>query len=52
MMPKFSLCTPVPYQISKTVLGEVEKNEFIALPDKEGHTGSYPRKLSQPQEIW
>lgn len=30
------------------VLGEVEKNSFIALPGKEGHSGLMPSKLSVP----
>ena len=35
MPPKaWPLCTLVPNQILKTILGEVEKDSFIALPGK------------------
>ena len=35
------------------VLGEVEKNSFIALPGKGGHRGLLPWKtVSQPVGIW
>ena len=44
---KPSLCAQVPNWISETDLGEVEKNGFIALPGKEGH--SAPQNcVSQP----
>ena len=44
---KHSLYARVPNWISETVLGEVEKNGFIALPGKEGH--SAPQNcVSQP----
>ena len=39
------LCTPMLNQISETILGEVEKDSFAALPVKGGHTaGSMPSK--------
>ena len=38
----------VPNQISETVLREVEKNSFIALPGKGGHSGWCPEKLYVP----
>ena len=44
-MPKAQpLCTLVRNQISERVLGEVEKNSFIALPGKGGHSGFLPQK--------
>lgn len=45
-MPKAQLlCTMVLDPISETILGEVEKDSFAALPVKGGHTaGSMPSK--------
>ena len=43
-----SLCALVPNQISEIVVGEVEKNSFIALPGKGGHSGCVPSKLCVP----
>ena len=49
LMPKFSLCTPVPNWILETeFLDEVEKNSFIALPGKGGHSGRMPSKQCVP----
>ena len=41
-------CTPVLNQISETVLGEVKKDSFIALPGQRGHSGLMPSKPSFP----
>ena len=39
-MPKtWPLCTGAKLNLGDRVLGEVEKNSFIALPDKGGHSG-------------
>ena len=38
----------MPNQISETVLGEVEKNSFIALPGEGGHSGLLPSKTVCP----
>ena len=44
------LCILVPREILETVLGEVEKESFIALPGKGGHSGLM---LSEPRvPIW
>jgi len=40
--------TLVPNQISETVLGEVEKDSFIALPSKGGDSGVMPSPASVP----
>ena len=45
---KLSLCALVPNQISETVLGEIEKNSFIALLGKGGHSGLLPLKTACP----
>ena len=48
-MPKAQpLCTPMPNRISETVLGQAEKNSFIALPGKGGHRGVLPSKTMCP----
>ena len=52
MLKTQPLNTGADLNLGDRVLGEVEKNKFIALPDKEGHTGSCPRKLSELQKIW
>ena len=47
------LCTSAELNLRGRVLGEVEKNSFIALPGKGGHRGLLPRKTaSQPVGIW
>ena len=44
-MPESQLLyTPGPNQILKTVLGEIEKDSFITLPGKGGHSGLLPQK--------
>ena len=35
---------PVPNQILETVLCQVEKNSFVALPEKRGHSELVPFK--------
>ena len=46
-MPKAQpLCTKL--NLGDRVLGEVEKNNFIALPGKEGHSGLVPLKIVCP----
>ena len=40
-----SLCTSAKSNLRDRVLGEVEKNSFIALPGKGGHSGLIPWKL-------
>ena len=46
MMPKTQpLCTSAESNLRDRVLGEVEKNSFIALPGKGGHSGLVPQKL-------
>ena len=47
-MLKLGFCAPVPNQIRDRVLSEVEKNSFIALPGKGGHSGLVPSKIVCP----
>ena len=47
-MLKLGFCAPVPNQIKDRVLSEVEKNSFIALPGKGGHSGLVPSKIVCP----
>ena len=44
------LCTVAKSNLRNRVSGEVEKNSFIALPGKGGHSGLVPSKncVSQP----
>ena len=42
------LCTGAESNLGDRVLGEVEKNSFIALPGKEGHSGLMPLKSVCP----
>ena len=45
-MPKtWPLCTSAESNLGDRVLGEVEKNSFIALPGKGGHSRLRPQKL-------
>ena len=39
------LCTGAVLNLGDRVLGEVEKNSFIALPGKRGTEGTCPKKL-------
>ena len=55
LMPKtWPLCTSAELNLRDRVLGEVEKNSFIALLGKGGHRGRMPLKncVSQPGRIW
>ena len=45
---KIALCILVPNWILQTVLDEVEKNSFIALPDKKGHYRLLPSRAMCP----
>ena len=45
-----SLYTGAKWNLRDRVLGEVEKNSFIALPDKGGHSGLVPSKLCVPTQ--
>ena len=48
-MPKTQpLFTGAESNLGDRVLGEVEKNSFIALPGKGGHSGVMPSKLCVP----
>ena len=50
MLKTLFLCILVPREILETVLGEVEKESFIALPGRGGHSGLM---LSEPRvPIW
>ena len=50
MLPESQLLyTPGPNQILETVLGEIEKDSFITLPGKGGHS-CLNKKLCVP--IW
>ena len=42
------LCTSTELNLADRVCGEVEKNSFIALPGKGGHSGLMPSKLCVP----
>ena len=48
------LCTSAEPNLRDRVLGEVEKNSFIALPGKGGHSGLMPSKTvcPNPGGIW
>ena len=43
------LCTGAELNFGGRVLGEVEKNSFIALPGKGGHSGLVPLKIVCPE---
>ena len=48
-MPKTRhLCTSAGSNLRDRVLGDVEKNNFIALPGKGGHSRLLPLKLCVP----
>ena len=49
-MKAWSLCAGAKSNLKDRVLGEVEKNSFIALPDKGGHSGLVPSKLCVPTQ--
>ena len=48
------LCTGAESNFRDTVLGEVEKNSFIALPGKGEHSGLVAPKTMcpQPRRVW
>ena len=48
MLKAHVLCIPVLHQTLETVLSEVEKDSFITLPDKGGHSGILPQKTMCP----
>ena len=49
LMPKAQpLYTGAELNLGDKVLGEVEKNSFIALPGKVGHSGLLPQKTTYP----
>ena len=49
LMPKARLlCTGAESNLGDRVLGEVEKNSFIALPGKGGHSRLVPLKIMCP----
>ena len=49
MMPKtWPLCTGAESNLGDRVLGEVEKDSFIALPGKGGHSELLPLKTVCP----
>ena len=54
MLKVWPLCTGAKSNLRDRVLGEVEKNNFIVLSGKEGHSGLVPLKscVSQPRGIW
>ena len=48
MLKTWPLCTGAKLNLRDRILGEVEKNSFIALPGKGGHNGIMPSKLLCP----
>ena len=44
------LCTSAISNLGDRGLGEVEKNSFIALPDKRGHSRLVPQELCVPTQ--
>ena len=48
MLKTQPLCNNAESNLRDRVLGEVEKNSFIALPGKGGHSGLMPSKLCVP----
>ena len=50
-MPKtWPACTSAKVNLRDRVLGEVEKNGFIVLPDKEGHSGLMALRTMCPNQ--
>ena len=45
MLKTQPLCTSAKWNLGNRVLGKVEKNSFIALPGKGGHSRLMPQKL-------
>ena len=54
MLKTRPLCTSAELNLGDRVLGEVEKNSFIASPGKEGTQQAHALKncVSQPRGIW
>ena len=52
MMKPWPLCTGPKSNLRDRVLGEVERNNSIALPGKVGHSGTPPLKTVSPYPIW
>ena len=50
MLKAQPLCTGAASNLGDRVLGEVEKNNFIALPGNGGHSGLLPLKLCVPTQ--
>ena len=48
MLKTQSLCPGTELNLGDGVLGEVEKNSFTALPDKEGHNRLLPSRTMCP----
>ena len=48
MLKTWPLCTGAESNLGDRVLGEVEKNSFIALPSNGGHSGLVPLKTLCP----
>ena len=48
MLKTWPLCTGTESNLRDRVLGEVEKNSFITLPGKGGHSGLLPSKTMCP----
>ena len=48
MLKSQPLCTSVELNLRDRVLGRVEKNSFIGLPGKEGHSGLLPSQSPNP----
>lgn len=45
MLKTQPLCTDAELNLRERVLGEIEKNSFVALPDKAGHSRLISQKL-------
>ena len=45
MLKTQPLCTDAELNLRERVLGEIEKNSFVALPDKVGHSRLMSQKL-------
>ena len=50
MSKPWSLYAGAKLNLGDRVLGEVEKNSFIALPSQGGHSGLVPQKLCGPTQ--
>ena len=52
MLKTRPLCTSAKLNVGDSVLDEVEKNRFIALPGKGGHSRLMPLKLCPNGEVF